>query len=181
MMIAKHTLLLEMISAFLIHSAMWGVAAGADTGGTPKQMFQSPRDWKFTPRSESVLFYDAPDLKKDEGCRIAVMSPSELGGGFKEWFALVQAPDDVVEQSKLVEGKSKGGYETLRLSKVVKKPSGNELHRLYYGLRDGNRFALILCTAPNADLLKTAAKEAEVIVNSWDFSKEFPTTGKIKE
>ena len=149
------------------------LGAGAPRGG-PKQMFQAPKGWRPTRISESVLFYDAPDLKKGEHCRVSVFSRTEIST-FKDWFARVQGTEPAIEESKLVEGKSKGGYETLRLSKVMKNPSG-QAHRLYYALRDGQRFALIICTASSEELLKAAAKQAEELADSWDFSGEFPAS-----
>jgi hypothetical protein len=151
-----------------------GDAPGADPpGGNTKLMVQAPKDWKPTRFSDSVIFYDAPDLKKGEHCRISVFSRTEIST-FKEWFARVQAPETVIEESQLVEGKSKGGYATLRLSKVVELPSG-KAYRLYYALQDGKRYALILCTASSEGLLKAAVKRAEGVADSWDYSAEFPT------
>ena len=153
-----------------------GTARGAaPPGGNPKLMFQAPKDWKPTRFSDSVIFYDAPDLKKGEHCRVSVFSRTEVST-FKDWFARVQAKDPVIEESKLVEGKSKGGYETLRLSKVVKLPTGKAEHRLYLALQEGKRYALILCTASSEELLKAAVKQAEGVADSWDYSAEFPTS-----
>lgn len=152
-----------------------GDAQGVDPpSASPKLMFQAPKNWKPTRFSDSVIFYDAPGLKKGEHCRVSVFSRTEVSM-FKEWFARVQGKDPLVEESKLVEGKSKGGYGTLRLSKVVNLPSGKAEYRLYLALREGKRFALILCTASSEELLKVAVKQAEGVADSWDYSKEFPT------
>jgi hypothetical protein len=70
-------------------------------------MFRAPKDWKPTVFSGSVIFYDAPDLKRGEHCRVSVFSRTEVGT-FEDWFARVQAKDPVVEESEPVGGKSRG-------------------------------------------------------------------------
>ncbi len=147
-------------------------AQGADA---PKFMYKAPKDWTPTRLSDSVIFYDAPALKKGEECRISVSSRIE-DITFTDWFKRVQSKEPVIEASGQVEGKTKGGYEMLRLSKIVKTPSDKQAHRLYLALRDGKRMALILCTASSEDLLKTAVQQAEAIADSWDYKGEFPAS-----
>lgn len=165
---------LGLVVGFLlsVYSEQSGEVQGADT---PKHMYKAPKDWTPTRLSDSVIFYDAPNLKKGEECRITISSLIEIGT-FADWFKRVQTKEAVIEESKQVEGKTKSGYETLRLSKVVKTPAGKESHRLYFALRDGKRMALILCTTSSEDLFQTAAKQAEAIADSWDYSGEFPAS-----
>lgn len=149
------------------------VVLAADPPGTPKQMFQAPKDWRPTRFSDSVIFYDAPNLKPGEECRVSVFSRTEVST-FKNWFTRVQGTDAVVEESKLVEGKSKGGYETLRLTKVVRLSTGRLVYRQYLALRDGKRMALIASTASSEELLKSATKQADEMADSWDYTAVFP-------
>ena len=121
--------------AALISTALAGV--GRSWPMTPpraraKPMFRAPEGWVMTRRSDDVVFYDAPGRKDREICRIGVIAPMEVKSSFAEWFQLVQAPDPVVSESKVTEGKSKGGYETLRQTRVVEQSRGN-LHRHYCG------------------------------------------------
>jgi len=138
-------------------------------------MFQAPKGWQHTWRSDNLLFFDATKLKEGQTCRIAVVSPSEISGGFKEWFSLIQAPDPVIEESRIEEGKTMGGYEMLRQTRVVRKEAGN-LHRMYVGLRDGNRFVLVLYTANDKELFEAHTKEVKALVDSWDFTGQFPVS-----
>ena len=50
-----------------------GDARGADPPVASKLMFQAPRGWILTRFSDSVLFYDAPGLKRGEHCRVSVL------------------------------------------------------------------------------------------------------------
>jgi hypothetical protein len=119
--------------------------------GQSKPMFRAPDGWKMTRRSDDLLFFDAPGLKDRETCRIAVMAPMEARSSFSEWFQLVQAPDPVVSESKVTEGKSKGGYETLRQTRVVERSRGR-LHRHYCGLHVGTSYVLILFSSADQSL-----------------------------
>lgn len=143
-----------------------------------KPMFQPPQGWKVTRRSESVLFFDAP--APAESCRIAVASPMEAKGSITMWFGMVQAPDPVVTESKVTEGKTKGGYKTLRQTKVVMRRSG-EVHRHYCGLECGKGFVLILYSAPNEELFKKHLGEVDKLLDSWDATGTFSSEPKEKK
>jgi hypothetical protein len=140
----------------------------------PKPMFQAPKGWRMKRRSEGVLFFDLPGPKDGAGCRIAVMEPMEARGSFEDWFQLVQAPDPVVSESKITVGKSKGGYATLRQTRVVRQSRGN-LHRHYCGLDVGKRYALILYSSSSEELFNKHLKEVQAVVDTWDASGRFPT------
>src|SRR5437867_5633045 len=75
-----------------------------------KLMFTPPNGWRMTQCSERLIFFDAPDLKDKESCRIAVGTPMDVPFSFAQWFGDVQAPDPVVSESRVTEDKTKRGY-----------------------------------------------------------------------
>ncbi len=169
------------IGRWLCLAALWlaafaefrDIRADDPPKGRAKPMFQAPKGWNMKPRSEDLLFYDAPGLKDGETCRIAVLAPMEAKSSFAEWFQLVQAPDPVVSEGKVVEGKSKGGYETMQQARVVERSAG-KLHRQYYGLHVGTSYVLILYSASSEELFKKNLKEVQALVDSWDAAGTFP-------
>ena len=121
-------------------------------------MFQPPKDWNRTSRG-SVLLFDAPGSDRDHNCRIGVVTPSETKGEFRDWFDLVQAPDPVVKVGECsVEGKDPQGNPTLRVTRSS-SAGGQRLHRIYHGVRKGNRFALVLYTASDQETFDKHMKE----------------------
>jgi hypothetical protein len=162
--------------AVLISTALASVGkslADDPPKGQAKPMFRAPEGWMMTRRSDDVVFYDAPGRKDREVCRIGVIAPMEVKSGFEEWFQLVQAPDPVVSETRVTEGKSKGGYETLRQTRVVEQSRGN-LHRHYCGMRVGKSYVLILYSASSEELFKKNLEEVQELVDSWDASGTFP-------
>ncbi len=166
--------------AALISTALAGVGrslADDPSEALVKPMFRAPEGWVMTRRSDDVVFYDAPGRKDREVCRIGVIAPMKVKSSFEEWFQLVQAPDPVVSESKVTEGKSKGGYETLRQTRVVEQSRGN-LHRHYCGMRVGTSYVLILYSASSEELFKKNLKKLQELVDSWDASGTFPRGSK---
>ena len=166
--------------AVLISTSLAG--AGRSLADDPSKastmpMFRAPEGWVMTRRSDDVVFYDAPGRKDREVCRIGVIAPMEVKSTFADWFQLVQAPDPVVSETKVTEGKSKGGYETLRQTRVVEQSRGN-LHRHYCGMRVGTGYVLILYSASSEELFKKNLELVQKLVDSWDASGTFPRGSK---
>ncbi len=86
----------------------------------------------------------------------------------------------LVSASKVTGGKSKGGYETLRQTRVVER-SRRRLHRHYCGLHVGTSYVLILFSSSDQSLFDGNLKEVEKLVDSWDASGAFPTETKREE
>jgi hypothetical protein len=146
-------------------------------------MFQPPAGWKKTARPGSgTVFFDAPELKPGEECRIAVGRPMEFGGDFRAWFALVQEPADVVEESPVQAGTGRAKTETLRLTKVVEKgvEKPYRLYRVYHGVRAGDQFALLLFTAKPEDVFRSHLPTFNAVAASWDPRGTFPKGEETK-
>jgi hypothetical protein len=140
------------------------------------EMFQPPQGWRRVDKSTRLVFFDAPDSEPDKVTRIAVMSPAPTRGSFEEWFEMVQEPSDIIEISPIVHGTGRGGTQTLRVTKqVVAGRARTPLYRVYHGIRDGDRFALILMTASSKQLLQSHLPAFDAMSASWNPQGQFPS------
>jgi hypothetical protein len=164
---------LTLISAVWVRPAPAAEDQGKENPKSPALMFQPPKDWDRMSRG-TVLLFDAPGSNRDHNRRIGVVPPSETKGEFRDWFDLVQAPDPVVKVGEVVAAKDPQGNPTLRVTKVVEARRGQRLHRVYHGVRKGNRFALVLYTASDQETFEKHMKDLDALTDSWNFDGEFP-------
>jgi hypothetical protein len=99
-------------------------------------------------------------------------------GGFREWFSLAQKPDDVVEQGAVTAGTGRGGTETLRQARVIDRGGGARTHQVYFGIRDGEKFTLILFTASGEGVYESHLPAFDAMAASWDPRGRFPDAGE---
>lgn len=138
-------------------------------------MFQPPVGWRKSGKPSGVIFFDAPDLKPSQECRIAVSPPTKLGASFQAWFGLVQEPVDVIEESPVTSGTGRAGTQTLRVTKVIEKGAGRvRLHQVYHGIQDGDRYALLLFTARGEEVYREHLPTFDAMAASWDPRGRFP-------
>lgn len=140
-------------------------------------MFAEPAGWVKSVKSSGVILYDAPDLKPGQECRIAVLPPSPTKGSFEVWFAMVREPMDIVKESDVINGTGAGGTRTLRITLSIggRRP----MYRVYHGIQDQNRCALVLITAWDESVYKSHLPVFDSLTASWDPKGRFPTTAPV--
>src|SRR5262245_12458125 len=139
-------------------------------------MFKPPKDWQVIERSSSVLFFDAPNRRPGDVCRISLTRPMNVGSSFVEWFKIVtQEADIVVEESEITAGDGPaGGRKVPSTEVVVRHTSDHPRRREYYGFFSSGKAALMIFTTSEDDLYRAHAAEFDSMVNSWDPTGEFP-------